>query len=97
MTNLDQNMQTILETLKQKAANTSSIAELERLVLKTSQDFARTAFESLASTQPASDSFWPHTSTCLDPNHAPSCPLQQHLTGFLIPNQPLSGLDRLRR
>jgi hypothetical protein len=34
MTNLDQNMQTILETLKQKAANTSSIAELERLVLK---------------------------------------------------------------
>ena len=40
MTNLDQNMQTILETLKQKAANTSSIAELERLVLKASQDFA---------------------------------------------------------
>ena len=56
MTNLDQNMQTILETLKQKAANTNSIAELERLVLKASQDFARTAFESLASTQPASDS-----------------------------------------
>jgi hypothetical protein len=43
MTNLDQNMQTILETLKQKAADTSSIAELERLVLKASQDFARTA------------------------------------------------------
>ena len=56
MTNLDQNMQTILETLKQKAANTSSIAELERLVLKASQDFARTAFETLASTKPASDS-----------------------------------------
>jgi hypothetical protein len=56
MTNLDQNMQTILETLKQKAANTSSIAELERLILKASQDFAHTAFESLASTQPASNS-----------------------------------------
>ena len=56
MTNLDQNMQTILETLKQKAANTNSIAELERLVLKASQDFARTAFETLASTKPASDS-----------------------------------------
>jgi hypothetical protein len=56
MTNLDQNIQTILETLKQKAANTSNIAELERLVLKASQDFARTAFETLASTQPASDS-----------------------------------------
>jgi hypothetical protein len=56
MTKLDQNMQTILENLKQKAANTNSIAELERLVLKASQDFARTALETLASTQPASDS-----------------------------------------
>jgi hypothetical protein len=48
---------TNLETLKQKAANTSSISELERLVLKASQDFAHTALESLASTQPANDSF----------------------------------------
>jgi hypothetical protein len=77
MTNLDQNMQTILETLKQKAANTSSIAELERLVLKASQDFARTAFETLASTQPASDSFLaPH----------------QHLTGLGRPLGTLSDL-----
>jgi hypothetical protein len=43
MTNLYQNMQTILETLKQKAANTSSIAELERLVLKVSEDRNRHA------------------------------------------------------
>ena len=56
MTNLDENMRIILETLKQKAANTNSIAELERLVLKASQDFAHTAFETLASIQPASDS-----------------------------------------
>jgi hypothetical protein len=32
-TNLDQNMQTILEPLKQKAISTSYIAELEWLVL----------------------------------------------------------------
>jgi hypothetical protein len=56
MTNLDEHMQTILETLKRNAANTRSIAELERLVLQASQDFARTALETLASTQPASDS-----------------------------------------
>ena len=77
MTNLDQNMQTILETLKQKAANTNSIAELERLVLKASQDFARTAFETLASTQPASNSFLaPH----------------QHLAGLGRPLGPVSDL-----
>ena len=77
MTNLYENMQTILETLKQKAANTNSIAELERLVLKASQDFARTAFETLASTQPASDSFLAQ---------------QQHLTGFGRPLGPVSDL-----
>jgi hypothetical protein len=81
MTNLDQNMQTILETLKQKAANTSSIAELERLVLKASQDFARTAFESLASTQPASDSF---------------LALQQHLTGLGRPLGPMPDVPETR-
>ena len=81
MTNLDQNMQTILETLKQKAANTNSIAELERLVLKASQDFAHTAFESLASTQPASNSFLaPH----------------QHLTGLGHPLGPMPNLPKTR-
>jgi hypothetical protein len=81
MTNLDQNMQTILETLKQKAANTSSFAELERLVLKASQDFAHTAFESLASTQPASDSF---------------LALNQHLTGLGCPLNPMPDLPETR-
>ena len=74
-------MQTILETLKQKAAHTNSIAELERLVLKASQDFARTAFETLASTQPASDSF---------------LALQQHLTGLGRPPNNLSDLPKTR-
>ena len=56
MPNLDEHVQTILSTLKRKAASTNSIAELERLVLQASNDFAHTALETLASTKPASDS-----------------------------------------